>query len=371
MKLTRITEGTTELLVPKSGASHKKGPGTKSGVFFNPVMEFSRDVSILFMRVFLKNNQAKLIDGLSGTGARGVRIANEVPGDFEMVLNDHNPEAFKVIKRNMKVNELEMHRAENSNLNTLLSLEGFDYVDIDPFGSPVRFLDPSIQALSRKGMLAITATDTAPLCGRFISTCERRYDAKSIRTQYAKEVGVRILASHCVRIAAKYDIGLFPVLSFFSDHYIRIHLKVEKGAKKADSAREKIGYIIHNGKSGDRRIDSNMSERNSREEHAGPLWIGDLHDVRFLKKIKEDPELGTSRKIEKYLSLWKEEAQLPPYFYETNELASLTKTHPRPLLDIISGLKDMGFSASRTHFSPSGFKTDCELSKIKKMVSKM
>jgi tRNA (guanine26-N2/guanine27-N2)-dimethyltransferase len=358
-------------MVPKEAASHKKGPGTKSGVFFNPVMEFSRDVSVLFMRVFLRKNKAKLLDGLAGTGARGIRIANEIPGELEMVLNDHNPEAFKVMKRNMKFNGLDEHRVENSNLNTLLSLEGFDYVDIDPYGSPVRFLDPAIQSLSRRGMLAITATDTAPLCGRFISTCERRYDARSIKTQYSKEVGVRILAGHCVRIAAKFDIGLTPILSFFSDHYIRIHLKVEKGAKKADIARENLGYILHNGMSGDRRITSDISEQDSGEEYAGPLWLGDLHDIRFLKKMEEDSNLGSSKKIEKYLPLWKEEAQLPPYFYETNEIASLTKTHPRPLLDIIEGLEDMGYSASRTHFSPSGFKTDCEISKIKKMVSKM
>ncbi len=371
MKLTKIKEGTTDLLVPKSCASHKKGPGTKTGVFFNPIMEFSRDVSVLFMRVFLKNNGAKLLDGLSGTGSRGIRIAHEVPGNFEMVLNDHNPEAYKVIKRNMKLNGLEGHRAVNSNLNTLLSSQGFDYVDIDPFGSPVRFMDPAIQALSRRGMLAITATDTAPLCGRFISTCERRYDGKSIKTLYKKEVGVRILAGHCVRIAAKYDIGFTPVLSFFSDHYIRVHLKVEKGAKKADSSRKEIGFILHDRKSGDRCIISDISKRKIGEDYAGPLWVGDLHDLGFLKRIKEDPYLGTSKKIGKYLSLWKEEAKMPPFFYETNEIASLTKTHPKPLLDIITELKSNGYMATRTHFSSSGFKTDCEISEIKKMVSKM
>jgi tRNA (guanine26-N2/guanine27-N2)-dimethyltransferase len=358
-------------MVPKEATSHLKGPGTKTEVFFNPVMEFSRDISVLLMHVFLRNNKAKLLDGLAGTGARGVRIAYEVPGNFEMILNDHNPKAFEVIKKNMKLNGVDNHRVENMKLNTLLSMEGFDYVDIDPFGSPVTFLDPAIQSLSRFGMLAVTATDTAPLCGRYIKTCKRRYDSKALKSLYSKETGVRILIGHCVRLAAKYDMGLTPILSYFSDHYIRLHLKAEKGARKADSALENIGFIFHDVNSGHRRSTSDISEDKSSEECAGPLWIGDLHDQRFLEKIVDNPELGSAKRIEKYLSLWREEAKMPPYFFEINEIASLTKTHPKPLLEILGGLRDMGYSASRTHFSPSGFKTDCEISEIKKMVSKM
>ena len=146
---------------------------------------------------------------------------------------------------------------------------------------------------------------------------------------------------------------------------------MEKGAKKADLARERMGFILHNRKSGHRRFTSEITEGKSDEAYAGPLWIGDLHSKRFLRKIREDPNLGSAKKIEKYLSLWIEEAKMPPFFYETNEIASLTKTHPKPLLDIIENLRHMGYSATRTHFSPSGFKTDCEISEIKKMVSKM
>lgn len=368
MKLTYIKEGTTDLMVPLKTALHKKGPGTKSGVFFNPVMEFSRDVSIQVMKIFLKNNKAKLLDGLAGTGARGVRIANEVRGNFEMVINDHNPLAFEIIEKNMTLNGLDNHRSENQKLNTLLSAEGFDYVDVDPFGSPVEFLDASLQSLRNFGILAVTATDTAPLCGRYQKTCLRRYDAQSTKAVYSKEAGARILAGCCVKTAAKYDLALSPILTFFSDHYIRIHFKLEKGAKKADLTRRSIGFITHDLTSGEREVVSEPPEITQDILFSGPMWTGDLHNISFLSRINLDPDLGTSKKIEKLLSLWKQEAQMPPYFYEANEIASLTRTQPKSLRSIIEKLKDCGYSASRTHFSPNGFKTEAGIEDISQLI---
>ena len=368
MKLTYIMEGITDLMVPAEAALHLRGPGTKGGVFFNPVMGFSRDVSIMVMKVFLKHKKAKLLDGLAGTGARGVRIAYEVDGNFEMVINDHNPEAYKFIKNNMIINGCENSRAENNKLNLLLSVESFDYIDIDPFGSPVSYLDAAVQGIRQYGMLAVTATDTAPLCGTYPKTCLRRYDALSIQSNYSKEVGARILAGHCVRLASKYDIAAIPVLTFFSDHYIRIHFAIKKGAKKADVARQGIGHIVHDPNTDERDILRDFSQKTKDNKIVGPLWIGDLHDLDLLSKMKPDPYLSSIKKIEKYLELWKEEAKLPPYFYETNELSSITKTQPMPLMSMIEDLKDHGFLASRTHFSPNGFKTDANISEISRLV---
>jgi tRNA (guanine26-N2/guanine27-N2)-dimethyltransferase len=362
-------EGITDLMVPKEAVNHIKGPGTsKVDVFFNPVMEFSRDISVLIMRIFVKNKKTKLLDGLAGTGARGVRIAYEVDGNYEMVINDHNPLAFKIIKKNIIINGTDNSRAENNKLNILCSVESFDYIDVDPFGSPVQFLDAAMRAIRQYGMLAVTATDTAPLCGAYPKTCLRRYDAVSFPTNYSKEVGARILAGHCVRLASKYDIAAIPILTISSDHYIRIHFTIKKGAKKADLARESIGHLIHNSQTLERGILGESSPKTKENKIIGPLWIGDLHDVTLLDKIEPDPNLNTSKKIDKFLKLWKEEANMPPYFYETDEISSLTKTQPRPLMNMIDDLKDHGFLASRTHFSPIGFKTDANIMEISQLV---
>ena len=367
MRLTNIKEGNTDLIVPKETVAHSRGPGTyKKGVFFNPVMEFSRDASILVMREFVKKRKTKLLDGLAGTGARGVRIGNEVKGNFHMVINDHNPVALELIEKNITLNSLKNCEAKKKKMNSLLSEEDFDYVDIDPFGSPVQFIDSSLQAIRTNGMIALTATDTAPLCGTYPKTCLRRYGAMSLKTIYSKEIGARILSGHCVRLAGKYDIALTPFLTFFADHYIRIHFGVKKGAKKANSVLESIGFIHHEFKTGERRVEKDIALERSDSKLIGPLWIGNLHEKSFLKNMIIDQNLGTAKRLDKFLGLWKNEANLPPFFYDINEIARLTKTQPKPLQSIIEGLKDIGFSASGTHFSPNGFKTDADIKEVKR-----
>jgi tRNA (guanine26-N2/guanine27-N2)-dimethyltransferase len=370
LKLTKIKEGTTHLFVPEKTLSHTKGPSTsKTTVFYNPVMEFSRDVSILVLREFVQERKLKILDGLAATGARGVRIANEVEGNFQIVLNDHNPKAVEVIKKNIIQNTLENCSVENKKMNTLTSLEDFDYIDIDPFGSPVQFIDASLQSLRKNGMLAVTATDTAPLCGSSPKTCLRRYDARSIKTSYSKETGARILASYCVRLAAKYEIALKPILSFFADHYMRIHFTLDKGARKTDSILKEVGYITHDPKTGERKKVIGFPEELGKSQIAGPLWIGDLHDISFVESMKLKDSLGTIRRLSKYRELWIEEANMPPFFYDQNEIASLTKTQPLSLTDMLKRLEEEGFLASKTHFSPTGFKTDADIKEISDLVT--
>ncbi|UCE75029.1 MAG: hypothetical protein JSV56_04820, partial [Methanomassiliicoccales archaeon] len=285
-------------------------------------------------------------------------------------INDHNPKAVEVIEKNIAQNALENCLAERKKMNTLTSEEDFDYVDIDPFGSPVSYIDSSLQCLRKNGMLAVTATDTASLCGSPKKACMRRYDAQPFRTSFSKETATRILAGHCVRLAAKYEIALKPILSFFADHYIRIHFTLDKGAKKADSTLKDVGYLVWDPKTKDRRKVVEIPKKLGSAQIAGPLWIGVLHDKTYLKKMKVNESLGTAKRMKKYLELWLKEADMPPYFYDQNEIASLTKTQPLSLEDMVQRLKKQDFSACKTHFSPTGFKTDADIKEISDLVAK-
>jgi tRNA (guanine26-N2/guanine27-N2)-dimethyltransferase len=66
----------------------------------------------------------------------------------------------------------------------------FHYIDIDPYGPPVPFLDHAFGALMRRAWLAVTATDKAPLCGAHPKACLRKYLGKPITTSYSDEVGL-------------------------------------------------------------------------------------------------------------------------------------------------------------------------------------
>ena len=73
-----IIEGKTKLLVPKKSLTEKVPPIKPA--FFNPKARTNRDFSIIAYAVFLKKFEGPKIflEALSGVGARGLRVANEL-----------------------------------------------------------------------------------------------------------------------------------------------------------------------------------------------------------------------------------------------------------------------------------------------------
>ena len=63
-----------------------------------------------------------------------------------------------------------------------------DIVDLDPYGSPAKFLDGSMQAVKDGGILCVTCTDMAVLCGNRSEACHAKYGAMSLRAKYCQEM---------------------------------------------------------------------------------------------------------------------------------------------------------------------------------------
>ena len=356
--LTKVREGTTELLVPEVFC--KSGPGRKTGqVFYNRQMEFGRDVSVMLGREAFEEGQ-RILDGLAATGARGLRLANEcgVRADFEM--NDQDLRAAVLMKQNAELNSLGHVKVHCRDLRGLLADEQFDYIDIDPFGTPVDFVDAAVQSVRNGGLVAITATDTAPLYGTYPKTCWRRYGALSSRAPFAHETGLRILIGFVVREAAKHDRAAEPLLCFHADHYFRCHLMIRNGAERANAAIGKLGF------SSFARSDLSRSVHDEREDpkDAGPLWSGPLFSKDLVKRMKATGDLGTAPRCSKMLELWREEATMPPLYYGMDELSRKTKLAPPKLLDFVQHINDEGKRASRTHLDPKGFRTDMDTKEL-------
>ena len=47
----------------------------------------------------------------------------------------------------------------------------FAVIDLDPYGSPTPFLDAAVQSVADGGLLCVTCTDMAVLCGQYSSLC--------------------------------------------------------------------------------------------------------------------------------------------------------------------------------------------------------
>ncbi|KAA0013951.1 MAG: tRNA (guanine(10)-N(2))-dimethyltransferase [Thermoplasmata archaeon] len=340
-----------------------KGPGKKKAGFYNPTLEIDRDINVIFCQYIANKGAKKMLDGLSATGIRGIRIAKEVKS-IDVHINDINPASYEIIRENVKKNKVNV-KIFCENIHSLLLKEKYDYVDIDPYGSPVPFISCVFKGLKRKGYTSFTATDTATLCGIYKKACIRRYHALPLSGQAMKEIGLRILIGYIARQTTTFEYGLRPILSYAYGHFFRIYARLEKGARKADETFSKIGWIFwKNGW----RISS--FDRLPTPPFAGPLWIGKLHEKNFLnemEKIMTEKKLGRKKEIEKMLRIFKEEETLPPLFYESRYISKEMKAKQPKLISIIEKLRRKGYDAGRTHFMPDAFKTNAPYDEIKKL----
>ncbi len=353
----RIREGGTELFVPQQHSSG--GPGKiYDTVFFNELMAFNRDVSVMLLRAV--GRPMKVADCMTATGSRAVRIANEVP-DTEVVANDINPGTVPFIEENIRINNLTNCRVSRENLHVLLAKEVFDYIDIDPFGSPVPFLHSAIQGCKRGGILGVTATDTAPLAGAHRAKCERRYQARPLRGPMCHEMALRILIGFIAREAAKFDKGIVPLLSFSTDHYVRTYVQLKNGAGAADEALCQMVYLAYDPETLGRSVSPVYDEKHV----YGPIWGGRLFDRDLLNRMAPEG-MADSKRCGKFLDLWREEIDSNPFMYDMSEVASNLKVSTPRYDTFLNELAKYG-KVSRTHMSPTGFKTELPVEKVKEV----
>jgi tRNA (guanine26-N2/guanine27-N2)-dimethyltransferase len=336
---------------------HKKKISKELEVFYNPVMKTNRDLTILFLKAAQNLDLIKkdILVGLplSGSGIRGIRFLNELSFVKKIYFNDLSKKAVKNIKKNLKLNKVKKSNyiIYNEDANLFLDKsKGFDYVDIDPFGSPNQFLDSALRRLSRGGFLAVTATDTAALTGTFPSTTLWKYWAQTYLTPEKHELGLRILIRKIQLIASQYERALIPVFSYVKDHYYRIIFHCIKSKTQASKLIKQHKVYL---------------PRLSNEE-IGPLWFGKLNNLNILKEMikicKDEKEL-------KFLNLLKTESKLNFIgFVDMHQFFKKTKLKQICHEEIINLLKSKNFDAARTHFSYKGIKTNASFENLKNII---
>jgi len=332
-----VNEGSIKLDISMS-----KIVSRKMEVFYNPVMELNRTVSVLLLGC-IHRNDLQIGLPLAGSGVRGLRFIKELPKDKvqSVSFNDSNPSAVKAIKRNLRLNGLKASGKINVGVNDanlfLLESKGFDYIDIDPYGSPNPFLDSTVRRISRGGIIGITATDTSALCGTHPKACSRKYWATPLRNELMHEVGLRILIRKCQLIGAQYDKALVPIYSYSKEHYKRVFFRCEKGKSKVDLVLENIGMF----------------------DGSGPLWLGELWDPKIARGIYL---AGRKTDSSNFLKMIYEESKVKSVgFFDIPSIAKKRKwTSLPPLETILAFFKKKGIPAARSHFSDQAIRAKIE-----------
>lgn len=73
------------------------------------------------------------------------------------------------------------------------------YRHLDPFGTTIQFLDGAFRNIYNGGVLVLTSTDIAALYGKCKEVLWRNYSARCARSDYTKEMAVRIVISAAAR----------------------------------------------------------------------------------------------------------------------------------------------------------------------------
>ena len=348
-------------------------------VFYNPIMKLNRDIAILLLQQFPPMH---LCDPLAASGIRSIRFAKELKYK-SISINDINKKAVKSIKNNLRFNKLNNNKKlkiynEDTNL-FLFNSKAFKYIDLDPFGTSNYYLDAAIKRISRNGILAVTNTDTAALTGTYPNACARKYWAAPKLDYLMHETGLRILIRKTQLVGMQYEKALFPIFSYFKDHYFRAFFLCLKGKKICDEIAKKHGTF--NG--------------------AGPLWLGNLWDSKLVNRMyvallkntmnnlnnnkngntmiknsiknmiinnKKNKVIINDNKNEllRFLKTIKDESKIDSIgFYDLHYIAEKKKLRTMDTkINIIKKIKKKGYTASGTHFSGTGIRSDIPYTKL-------
>ncbi|XP_022239514.1 tRNA (guanine(26)-N(2))-dimethyltransferase-like isoform X3 [Limulus polyphemus] len=334
-----ITEGKAEVLFP-----------TTHDVFYNPVQEFNRDMSVAVIKTYVKacsqstgtkcgivENQSeqeldsvhtaankkvfqgeiRVLEALAASGLRSVRYAMEVPNLTQIIANDVSHQAVESMKRNIKHNKLEGIIIPSKEEAALLMYQHrsfsrrFHVVDLDPYGSPCQFLDAAVQAVHDGGLLLVTCTDMAVLCGNSSETCRAKYGAVSLKMKSSHE--------------------MFQVFSW--------------------------GWTTS------REVVSAMSTQTS----GGPIWAANLHDKHFLSSMlqqigNEEHSYGTAKRMIGILNVILEELEDCPLYYSLDRLCAVVHCITPSLLQFRSAILNAGYKVSLSHTNRTSIKTDAPAS---------
>lgn len=354
--------------------------GLSSKVFFNPEMEFCRDVSTIAVQAYADDSKKRIsiVDGLCASGVRGIRYKKENSNVGKVVFVDASSDACKLAKRNAKLNKLKNFEVHKCDVNDFLyHNRGYDVVEIDPFGTPLPYLYNSINSFKREGLLSVTATDTAVLCGAHSNACIKNYGAVPLDNEYCHETGIRILIGAIARIAASLNFGVEVYFSLSRQHFFKVFIKLRSGADGALLNVKRCGFISHCSNCLNREvhfgINAVLNEKcgcGGKFKHAGPLFLGELWNEKFVKdmlEINEGRNYKNKFRIENLLLSILREARLPATYYDLHKISEKTKKTPKRLEFVIQKLREAGFKAERTYFKENSVRTDASVEVIKRI----
>lgn len=101
----------------------------------------------------------------------------------------------------------------------------------------------AVQSVSDGGLMAVTATDMAVLCGNNAEACFTKYGCYSLHRDYNHEQALRILLACLAMHGARHKRVIEPILCLSIDFYIRVFVRVRVSAADSKHTASKLSYL--------------------------------------------------------------------------------------------------------------------------------
>ncbi|CAG2121585.1 unnamed protein product, partial [Medioppia subpectinata] len=208
-----------------------------------------------------------------------------------VVSNQSDAALFMVKNRNMK--------------------DRFSIIDLDPYGSPSPFLDSAVQSLAEGGMLMITCTDMAVLCGNHSEVCHAKYGSIPLRSKSCHEMALRIIIRSVESHANRYGRYIVPLVSLSVDFYVRIFLQIYTSPHEVKRSASKLSYVyqctgcesielqplIQNKRHSEDnaynfsptapKVGRNCEHCGHTYQMGGPIWSAPIHSSQFISQLQK------------------------------------------------------------------------------------
>ena len=385
-----IKEGKASICVPNPEL-YKRSNGVYepswAPVFYNPLMIENRDISIALLNALVAGGFSvkNVVDSMTSSGVRGIRIALEVNDVDCVYMCDIDEEAVKIASLNVEINGVRnkaiVERADCRELLYRLKRERarLDYVDVDPFGSPAPFMQAALECVRHGGVVGVTATDLAPLEGKYPRKLFRRYGIMGTMCGISKDIAVRNLISFMARIAAMIDRTIEPLYSYHYKHYVRVYVRVKKGKSASYEMLSRcIGTISYCNYCGYWEIsrEPNMKcpvcgRPTINVEGTWICEIGSANLAKMVASIVKERNHFSSKTLEiveciaSYLGVGN---VLP---YRISFIARLLKKNMPKIHDVVSHLRRLGYKACRVLGYHDAIATNAPMNEVIKVVSSL
>eukprot|EP00760_Papus_ankaliazontas_P005586 PhM_4_TR12662/c0_g1_i1/m.74560/K00555/TRMT1, trm1; tRNA (guanine26-N2/guanine27-N2)-dimethyltransferase len=459
-----ITEGSASVKFPQQGPQPDKqssDPDAASGdpaVFYNKVQVVNRDLSIAIIQTFANvlapkrkvhkhrgERGIRILEALSASGLRSIRYAKELTGVDYIIANDLDPGSVQCIRDNLASNNVPegkvkpncddaielMHRlardAEKPPLyakdratgefKELLQQQLMDVVDLDPYGTASPFLESAFECIEEGGLMCVTCTDSAVLCGKYPETAHAKYGSTTLNGDHCHEFGVRVLLSALERTANRHKRYIKPLVSLSINFYMRVFIQVYTQPAEVKLSVARLSYVSQctrcryfgmqpvgvakERKKRNRGEDApqgapvepstkspaipprsaNFAVNSGTSTHglhskcplcssslwlSGPIYNQPIHDGDFVEAVLQtvSSSEGTPRvltaadRVTALLVSARDELPDVPLYYKLSQMCSTLGLCCPPLLEVCSALGRLGYRMSQTHCTHEGLKTD-------------